>query len=408
MLTNKKKIYDSVHGFIRFNDLESELIDSRPFQRLHDIHQLGIAHLVYPGATHTRFEHSLGVMELAGQMFDRVAAKGLDIPDLEYGRQIVRCAALCHDLGHLPFSHVAEKAMLGKGGHEKWTLEVIKSHHLAPVWEKLASRFPWENAMQDVINISIGEKKLLEFDTSYNPEFFAPWKRILCEMITGNFFGADRMDYLLRDAQCTGVAYGLFDYHQLIEMLVALADPEWKLGVEENGIESCEALLLARHFMHKRVYQYSSVKAYAFHMARFMKKIYGEGGISDVDSYLSLSECDVLCALNRAAKEGKNKDALALTVRSRRFRALELPSGTSEKQLMDIKKKLSLPEDCMGWEMTEKKTAKTGLSFPVLKKEGSIVDAGLCSEIVIPLGSKSWVFVDPQYEGGVQKALSVL
>lgn len=407
MLTAKKKIYDSVHGFIRFNDLESELIDSRPFQRLHDIHQLGIAYLVYPGATHTRFEHSLGVMELAGQMFDRVAAKGLEIPDLEYGRQIVRCSALCHDLGHLPFSHVAEKALLGKGGHEKWTLNVIKSSYLAPIWENLQDRFPWENAMQDVIYISIGEKRLREFDSSFNPDFFAPWKRILCEMITGDFFGADRMDYLLRDAKCTGVAYGLFDYHQLIEMLIALPDPEWKLGVEENGIESCEALLLARHFMHKRVYQYSSVKAYAFHMARFMQGIYGKEGIPDVDAYLSLSECEVLSVLNRAAREGNNIDALALTIRSRRFRALELPAGISEKEMLALKKKLSIPDQCIGWEITEKKTVKSALAFPVLKKEGGIVDAGHFSEIVIPLGSRSWVFVDPQYEESFQKVLAV-
>src|ERR1700679_1250919 len=119
------KIYDPVHGFIRFNELEKKLIDSFAFQRLHYLHQLGIAYLVYPGATHTRFEHSLGVMELASLIFDRVTAKStfsIAPQNYEYWKQILRFAALCHDLGHLPFSHVAEKALLTKGGHEKWTL----------------------------------------------------------------------------------------------------------------------------------------------------------------------------------------------------------------------------------------------------------------------------------------------
>src|SRR5476651_2062324 len=92
-----KKIYDSVHGFISFDEFEKELIDSLPFQRLHYIHQLGIAYLVYPGATHTRFEHSLGVMELASQIFDRIASKH-EIPQADYWRQVLRLAALCHDL----------------------------------------------------------------------------------------------------------------------------------------------------------------------------------------------------------------------------------------------------------------------------------------------------------------------
>jgi uncharacterized protein len=142
-----RKIYDSLHGFIRFDDVIKELIDTLLFQRLHYIHQLGISYLVYPGATHTRFEHSLGVMELATRIFHNICKHAR--PDVFpivprkgsyeylYWMKILRVAALCHDMGHLPFSHVAEQDLLGDKGHEYITEQLIRSEYLAPVWEKL-------------------------------------------------------------------------------------------------------------------------------------------------------------------------------------------------------------------------------------------------------------------------------
>lgn len=380
------KIYDSVHGFIRFNEIESTLIDAFPFQRLHYIHQLGIAYLVYPGGTHTRFEHSLGVMHVASLILDRIIN---EIPlkfDHEYWKQIVRLAALCHDLGHLPFSHTAEKVLLGKGGHEKWTLEVIKSHYLKPVWKMLKP-----DAVNDIIKISIGEKKLQEMGINLT---FSPLEKVLCEVITGDFFGADRIDYLLRDAQCTGVAYGLIDYHQLIEMLRILPHKdELHLGIEENGIESCEALLLARHFMHRRVYQYSTAKAYAFHLARFMKKIYTQDQLNNLEQYLSMTDNEVLSMLSKS----KDKDAQAIMTRNQRFKAFQI-TDMNEKDLQKFKKELHIPDDDIHWEFAKKTTQKMGFSFPVLKRNGSIVDGSSCSEILIPLGPSGWIYIAPEYE----------
>ena len=388
------KIYDSVHGFIRFNDLEKKLIDSLAFQRLHYIHQLGIAYLVYPGATHTRFEHSLGVMELVSRIFDRVADKHT-IPDRTYWHQVLRLAALCHDLGHLPFSHVAEKALLGKGGHEKWTLEIIESPLLKPLWQDVR--------IEDVVKMSVGEKKLKELRPNTPP--FSSWERVLAQTISGDFFGADRIDYLLRDAQCTGVAYGLIDYHQLIEMLCILpVQDQLELGIEENGIESCEALLLARHFMHKRVYQYASVKAYAFHMSRFMKKLPVP---QTTDQYLAYNESHVLCELSLAYQKG-DTDAAALLMREKRFKALPLPDGLTTEKLTALQKKLAIPNDRIGWELSESKKVPLGLSFPVLKRNQSITDASFCSDIVIPLGSTSWVYLSPEYEKEWEKAIQNL
>jgi len=114
-MTYPFKICDPVHGFIRFGELEQRVIDSRPFQRLRYIRQMGVAYLIYPGATHTRFEHSLGVMELVTRIYNTISH---DLPEerVAYWRQILRLAALCHDMGHLPFSHTAEQVLLPEGG----------------------------------------------------------------------------------------------------------------------------------------------------------------------------------------------------------------------------------------------------------------------------------------------------
>lgn len=380
------KVFDPVHGFIHFDGLESKLIDSLPFQRLRYIHQLGIAHLVYPGATHTRFEHSLGVMELASRIYDKLEAEG----DAEYWRKILRLAALCHDLGHLPFSHVAEKALLGAEGHEKWTLECIKSSYLKPIWES-------KRMMEDVIKISVGEDKLKSLGLNFK---FSPWERLVSEIITGDFFGADRIDYLLRDAQCTGVSYGLFDYHQLIEMIRVL--PSFVLGIDENGIESCEALLLARHFMHRRVYQYSSVKSYSFHLTRFMKETFE---VKNLDHYLSMSDNEVLTAIFQSV--GSNLDAECIMRREKRYKAVKLPENFGEKQCEELKKKLKIPDEKIGWEISQKKKTKIGLSFPVLRRNQTVVDASQISDLSIPSGAASWIYIDPTYQTALDSRLSL-
>jgi HD superfamily phosphohydrolase len=390
------RIYDSVHGFIHFNELECLLVDSLPFQRLHQIHQLGIAYLVYPGATHARFEHSLGVMELASHIFDRVIDLEL-LTDSDYWRQIVRLAALCHDLGHLPFSHVAEKVLLGAAGHEEWTLKIIQSPDLAHVWQAVEREFGRKGVVEDVIKLSIGEKKLRELK---HPASFSAWEKALCQIITDDFFGADRIDYLLRDAQCTGVTYGLFDYHQLIEMLCMLPlNGGWSMGIEENGLESCEALLLARHFMHKRVYQYPSVKAYSFHLARFMKGLWSGKTLSQ---YIAWTDSEVLSAVNLAAKDPGHpghRDARSLLVRQERFRAIPLLQETTEKEILSW----GIPEREIGWELPRPKGEGRGVSFPVRKKSGQVIDGNLCSDIIVPSLSTGYIFVNPLFAEKIKR-----
>jgi len=414
-----KKIYDAVHGFIPFDEFEKELIDSLPFQRLHYIHQLGIAYLVYPGATHTRFEHSLGVMALATLMFEKICRsvrpdvfhfvprKGSS--DYLYWRRVIRMAALCHDLGHLPFSHVAESDLLGKLGHEHWTLKIIDSSYLAPVWEKLLKAPAYledlveRNIIQDIKKISIGEEKWKEA----TGESFTPWERIVSEVITGDFFGADRIDYLLRDAKTTGVAYGLFDYHQLIESLRILPSvdrgaDELQLGIDENGLESSEALLLARHFMHRRIYQYSSVKAYNFHLRRYMKANYSKK-LETVDDFLSLSDTDVISALNKAAKDPKlagHADARCVIFRQHRFRAIALPDQILEADLIKFKTQNKLTDSEIDWEFHKNEILGERFSFPVSRRHFVIQKARDCSDLLLKVPHKkaNWVYISPEHD----------
>lgn len=391
------KIYDPVHGFIHFNEWESKLINTEVFQRLRYIHQLGISYLVYPGGTHTRFEHSLGTMHLATQIFDQIA----ESEEREYWRQILRLAALCHDLGHLPFSHVAESRLLGTSGHEEWTLKMIESDFLAPLWGQLQKKFPGKPVQGHIAKLSLGEEKLKAIRQGV---FFDPWEKIYSQIITGDFFGADRIDYLLRDARATGLTYGLFDYMQLIEMLAILPDQTGGLtiGVEENGIASCEALLLARHFMQRRVYQYPTARAYSFHMARFMENLYlNTGYANSVESYLSMTEYEILSAVKQAQKDSNHPghlDALAFSDRTKRFQAIDLPHQIGEKDLLAFKEKFKLSDRQIDWNILDRKGAKYGLSLQIRRKNAQITPASEFSEISIPPTKKNWLYLAPEYE----------
>lgn len=172
-----QEIRDPIHNFIRINPEEMQLLDSAPFQRLRHIHQLSLTYLLYPGATHRRFEHSLGVMELASRVFDvvtnennvidgsvkRIIPKGL----LGYWKRTLRMAALCHDLGHLPLSHAAEDELLPEGwDHERFTVELIRSHEM----KKILSRMKLD--CEDVAKLAVGPKH-------YKESRFDDWEAIL-------------------------------------------------------------------------------------------------------------------------------------------------------------------------------------------------------------------------------------
>jgi uncharacterized protein len=277
---------DPLHDFIELNRQERSVVDSIPFQRLRHIHQLALSSLVYPGATHTRFEHSLGVMHLAKRVFDIVThpqrrhpAIAHIFPDQEhlpYWKSALAIAALLHDVGHLPFSHAAEKQLLPKGeDHESLTLQLIDSDYIRPLLDDGQKIKPI-----DVQKLSIGKKKLTKKGVH-----FSDWEAVLSEIVTGNAFGVDRIDYLLRDSFQTGTSYGKFDHKKLLESLRILpasgqaeGGSEPILGVDQGGLHSAEALLLARYFMYEQVYFHPVRRSYDWHLIEFMKAHYASQG----------------------------------------------------------------------------------------------------------------------------------
>lgn len=287
------------------------MLDSAPMQRLRQIHQLALTYLVYPGATHRRFEHSLGVMDLAGRVFDIVThpdnvhpkIKPL-IPEMRehergYWRNVLRMAALCHDIGHLPFSHAAEKALLQTGwSHERLTKELILGGQMKPIWEAVNPPLRPEH----VAKLAVGQKHFSE-------EPFSDWEAILSEIVTGDAFGVDRTDYLLRDSLHAGVAYGRFDYHRLIDTLRILPHGagdslEPALGVEEGGLHSAEALLLARYFMFTQVYLHPVRRSYDIHLRDFLTESLPGGRFPvDLDEFLKMNDNQVMARLLEAAED---------------------------------------------------------------------------------------------------------
>ena len=228
MIKNIHEIRDPIHVFIKLDSQERQVLDSQPVQRLRHINQLALTYLLYPGATHKRFEHSLGVMELASRIFDVVThpehlsdnIRDLfpqinDLDKCKYWRRVLRMAALCHDIGHLPFSHASEDELLPNvWNHEKITRELILSSQMQPIWDDLEPPLKPEH----IVKLALGKKEAPDLE-------FTDWEIMLAEIIVGDAFGADRMDYLLRDSFHTGVAYGKFDHFRLIDTLRILPPP---------------------------------------------------------------------------------------------------------------------------------------------------------------------------------------
>ena len=310
------EIRDPIHAFIKFDSDERKVLDSEPVQRLRHVHQLAMGYLVYPGATHRRFEHSLGVMELAGRVYDVITDERnirsdikerfpeLNMPQKrDYWRTVVRMAGLCHDIGHLPFSHAAEKELLPDGwSHEKLTALLVEDSDIKTIFEQMR---PLVSA-EDVAKVAVGQKEL-------KGRTFSDWETLLSEIIVGNAFGVDRMDYLLRDSHHAGVAYGKFDHFRLIDTMRILPMPvpggqtEPQLGVEEGGLHSAEALALARYFMFVQVYYHHIRRVYDIHLQDFLAEWLPNRKFPvDVTGHLSRSDLEISTAIAEAAKDQGN------------------------------------------------------------------------------------------------------
>ena len=223
----RKIINDPVYGFITIDDELIYKIISHPYyQRLRRIHQMAMAHLVYPGAIHTRLHHSLGAYHLMCNALHELKSKGVSISTEE--EQAAKIAILLHDIGHGPYSHALEHTLIKDSSHEEISLWIMKKMN-----EELNGK----------INMAI------DIFTNAHP------KKFLHQLLSGQL-DVDRMDYLIRDSFFTGVSEGVIGYDRIIKMLTV---HNGELMIEEKGTHSIEKFLVSRRFMYWQVYLHKTV-----------------------------------------------------------------------------------------------------------------------------------------------------
>ena len=265
-------IIDPIHDFVRVYDNELKIIDTPIFQRLRRIRQLSGAHLIYPGAQHTRFEHSLGVMHIASMAGQALAEKGIVSSD---DIQNLRLAGLLHDIGHGPFSHLFEEIFEEKRkiSHEDLGRDIILKTEIGDI----ISKNGFDKKL--ITKLAFGDSKL----------------QFMNEIISG-VLSADIMDYLLRDGYFTGAEHAKIDHHRLTHSLDVYKN---KLALDKSSLVNFETMMISRFQMFKAVYFHKTVRAGEVMLLEAMDLAEGELGLSsmNLDEYLKLSDDVILAKL---------------------------------------------------------------------------------------------------------------
>ena len=281
-----KKIYsdiiDPIHDFIRVYDHELEIIDNPIFQRLRRIRQLSGAHLTYPAAQHTRFEHSLGVMHIASQAGQALKEKEiLKSDDIE----ILRLAGLLHDIGHGPFSHLFEEIIQQKKiSHEDFGKNLILKSEIGDSLSKNGYD------KRSITKVAFGDSKY----------------QYLNEIVSGTL-SADMMDYLLRDGYFTGAEHAKIDHKRLTQSLDV---HKKKLALEKSALYSFESMMHSRYQMFKAVYFHKTVRAAEVMLIEALRLSDDEFGFTsfNMNEFVKLTDEYVLSIL-LSSKSSKLKRA---------------------------------------------------------------------------------------------------
>lgn len=296
-----------VYGFVELSDWEWQIISQPAYQRLRRIRQLAWTDYVFPGAMHTRFEHSLGVMHMATMLYEGIAKRSRDIlqSDLGYNddgikrhRTLVRLAALLHDVGHSPFSHAAEDlfplvdapSSAERFKHEQYSATIVR-RYFADVIKNHPLNTNYGFVAGDAAN-------LLEGAPESGKALF--WR----DLISGQL-DADRMDYLLRDSLHSGVGYGRYDWQRLVHTTAAVPEtPEGspRIGVQEGGWHAAEGLIIARYFMFTQVYFHKTRVILDYHLQSALAEMLPGGCFPkpadhELDEYLAWDDWRVLGCL---------------------------------------------------------------------------------------------------------------
>jgi len=370
-------IRDPLWNNITLDSLAIGLVDTKAFQRLRYVRQLGLAYLVYPGATHTRFEHALGTWHLAGRTLELMQARG----DLKAGNEldarIVAAAALLHDIGHYPFSHALEE--IGAPHHEDVAGALLTRGEIADVLREKIAR----DAPERVVELIRGR--------STSP---------LQGLVSGSL-DLDKIEYLKRDALMCGVPYGEIDVDRLIHSLTLVKDPvtgRSTVGVSEKGLSALESLLFAKYQMYRNVYWHHAVRSATSMYKRLVADAI-EAKTIRVSELASFSDEALLHQL-----EERTPSALLGGLRERRLhkRAFECPSAELPEDagewIASDRRLVAAAEDQiareLGLELGEVlldypiKTQMLDLDMPVLHRNGEVrrlTGEGLQGSINLPL-----------------------
>ncbi|KER06713.1 Deoxyguanosinetriphosphate triphosphohydrolase-like protein [Marine Group I thaumarchaeote SCGC AAA799-E16] len=313
MKKNYLDIIDPIHDFIRVYDHELSIIDNPIFQRLRRIRQLSGAHLTYPAAQHTRFEHSLGVMHISSQAGNVLNEKGfLKSDDIE----ILRLAGLLHDIGHGPFSHLFEEIIQEKKiSHEDFGKEIILKSELGDILTKNG----FDKKL--VTKIAFGDSKF----------------QYMNEIVSGAL-SADMMDYLLRDGYFTGAEHAKIDHKRITQSLDV---HKKKLALERSALYSFESMMHSRYQMFKAVYFHKTVRAAEVMLLEALRSSDDEFGFStfNLDEFVQLTDEYVLsCLLSSKTSKLKRARKFAQDYQNRKLLKCVFESIlTSRKNLKKIK-----------------------------------------------------------------------
>ncbi len=354
-------IRDPLWNNIRVEPLALRLVDTRAFQRLRYVRQLGLAYLVYPGASHSRFEHALGAYHLARRTLSLFAERELAAHLDPETCRVVQCAALLHDIGHYPFSHALE--------------EIGALHH-----EEVARPLVMQGEVADVLRDELGDDAPARIMALIRGKSDGP----LQGLISGSL-DLDKIEYLKRDAFMCGVNYGDIDVDRLLNSLTIVDDPERgrpMIGISEKGLSALESLLFAKYQMYRNVYWHHAVRSATAMYKRLVDGALRAGSLT-AETLAAFTDEGLLHALAERAPT-----PLLARMRERRLYkrvfecpAAELPPGLGE-WIADDRALVVAVEDQLARELRlapgellldyPVKTQMLGLDIPVLRRDGSV------------------------------------
>ena len=311
-----RTVRDPLWNTIRLDETAMRIVDTPAFQRLRYIRQLGFAHLVYPGATHTRFDHALGVYHLASTALRLLREDDRGPTEVWGDAGLIPYAALLHDIGHYPYSHALEELESDAmpAGHEEISARFFESAELRAALEPLGT-----GAAARIHGLIRGE--------SDSP---------LRGLVSGSL-DLDKQEYLRRDARFCGVPYGEVDVDRLLLGMTMLQDPEtgrWEVGVHEKAVAALESLLFAKYQMFRNVYWHHAVRSATALYKRIVEESV-RSGLLEGDELVGPTDEELLYEITRRAQNSDDEVAERLetrwipALRQRRLpkRALELTAA---------------------------------------------------------------------------------